>query len=91
MEKKLGYFKDLYQKGQKFELLEWLYLGITILFVFIAGMIALLNQSFGVGLLVIPLISFVAFLANYVSWSLINTIAGHSTKTENKDKEKKSK
>ena len=86
MDKKLAYFKDLYKNNREFALLEWLYIGITVVFIFIAGLIALLNQSLGVGLLIIPLISFTAFAMNLICWSLINTIADHFTKEGAKKK-----
>lgn len=84
MDNKLGYFKELYKNNREFALLEWFYAVITVVFIFVAGLAALLNQSFGVGLLIIPLVSFVAFAMNLVCWSLINTIADHFTKPKDK-------
>ena len=86
MDKKLGYFKELYKNNREFALLEWLYGAITVIFIFVAGIVALLNQSFGVGLLIIPLVSFIAFAMNLVCWSLINTIADHFFKDNKKTK-----
>ncbi len=81
----MGYFKDLYDNNREFALLEWLYLAITAVFIFFAGLTALLNQSFGVGILIIPLVSFTTFAMNLVCWSLIKTIADHFLKTKKKD------
>ena len=74
MDKKLGYFKDLYQNHREYTLLQWLYAIIAVLGVIIAGLVALMNQTLGISILIVPGIFGVAFLANLVAWSLLNTV-----------------
>lgn len=88
MEQELAYFKKLYQEKRTFELLEWLYLAITIVTVFVAGIVALLNQSIGVGLLIIPLVSFIALITNFVCWSVMDAIIQRFIKPEKPTKKK---
>ena len=74
MNKKLGYFKDLYQKHREYTLLQWLYAIVAILSLVICGIIALMNQTLGISLLIIPLTFGVAFATNLVIWSLLSTV-----------------
>ena len=64
----------LYKEGQKLVLLEIAYFAITILAFAIAGVIALFNQSLGVSILIIPLVTLVAGIMNIIAWSLVKLI-----------------
>ncbi len=65
---------DLYQEGRELILLEWAYAIISICSLLLAGLFALVSQPLGIGLLIIPLVSFVAFTMNIVAWALIKLI-----------------
>ena len=67
----LGYFLGLYQEKKQVALLAWAYGIIAVAFTLLAGLIALINQSIGVGFLIIPLVAAVAFSVNIVMWALI--------------------
>ena len=70
----LGYFLGLYQEKKQVALLAWAYGIIAVVFTLLAGLIALINQSIGVGFLIIPLVAAVAFSVNIVMWALIRFI-----------------
>ena len=67
----LNYLQKLYLERRELSILELAYLIISLASFIIAAVIALLNQSLGVALLIIPFISFLAFSANIIVWSLI--------------------
>ena len=56
-------------------MLEWVYLGMVVVSVIVAGVCALIDQSVGVGLLIIPLVAFIAMSMNVVAWALIKLAA----------------
>lgn len=68
----LRYFIDLYRKNRQLALLSIVYGLIAIVFVFIAGIFALINQSVGIAILIVPLIAISALCANVVAWALIH-------------------
>lgn len=68
-------FVELYQEGKELVLLEWTYLLLAVAFFLLAGIVALFNQALGVGVLIIPLVSFVTLTMNIVAWSLIHYVA----------------
>lgn len=70
-----SYFKKLQKDNNRFGMLEYAYIIIVIVSIFIAGIIALFNQSLGVSLLVIPLIAAAAGTLNLVIWSLTKLAA----------------
>lgn len=65
---------ELYQEGRELILLEWTYAIISICSLLLAGLFALVSQPLGIGLLIIPLVSFIAFTMNIVAWALIKLI-----------------
>lgn len=67
----------LYKEGQKLTLLEIAYFAITILAFGVAGIVALFNQSLGVSILIIPLITLIAGVMNIIAWSLVKLIIEH--------------
>ena len=67
----------LYKEGKELTLLEIAYFTITIVSFAVAGIIALFNQSFGVSILVVPLVALVAGVMNIVAWSLVKLIVEH--------------
>jgi len=77
----------LYKEGKELTLLEIAYFSITVISFAIAGIVALFNQSFGVSVLIIPLVALVAGLMNIVAWSLVKLIVEHLISSR---KEKKS-
>ncbi|MBQ9019979.1 hypothetical protein IJ096_01510 [Candidatus Saccharibacteria bacterium] len=74
MDKKMGYFKNLYVNHREYALLQWLYAIIALLGLFISGIVALMNQTLGISILIVPGIFSIAFVANLVAWSLLNTV-----------------
>ena len=64
----------LYKEGKELTLLEIAYFTITIVSFAVAGIVALFNQSFGVSILVVPLVALVAGVMNIVAWSLVKLI-----------------
>lgn len=78
--KLLQYFKQLYKEQRELTILEVTYLIIAVLSFLVAAVIALLNQSLGVALLIIPFVSFLALSANMIVWALVRMFLDESTK-----------
>lgn len=72
--KKIPYFLHLYQNRRELVLLEWAYAALAVTSLIVAGLFALLNQPLGVGLLIIPLVSFIALTMNIVAWALVKLL-----------------
>lgn len=79
----------LYKDGKKLTLLEIAYFAIAIISFGIAGVIALFNQSFGVSILIVPLIALIAGVMNIVTWALVKLIIEHLVASRNNSKAKK--
>jgi hypothetical protein len=71
----LEYFSRLYAEKRELALLEWTYLAMVIASILIAGVFALFNQALGVGILIVPLVAFIAMSMNVVAWALIKLAA----------------
>ncbi|MBR6097737.1 hypothetical protein IKP94_03245 [Candidatus Saccharibacteria bacterium] len=67
----LGYFLGLYQEKKQVALLAWAYGLVAVAVTILAGLVALINQSVGVAIMIVPLIAVVAFSVNVVMWALI--------------------
>ena len=67
----LNHFLGLYQDKKQIALLSWAYGIIAVFATVVAGLIALVNQSLGVGIMIIPLVAIVAFSVNIIMWALI--------------------
>ena len=92
----LRYFIGLYRKNRQLVLLSWVYGILAVVLVFIAGIFALINQSVGVAILIVPLIAICALSANVVTWALIHLMLDSTAKKledaeKAKDPRKKSK
>ncbi len=86
----LKYFLDLYSKNRQLVLLSWVY-GITaVICVFIAGIFALINQSFGIAILIVPLVAVCAMAANIVVWALIHLVFDAAVKKYEEQNQTKS-
>jgi Na+/melibiose symporter-like transporter len=85
----LKYFLNLYRDRKQITLLSWVYAAVAVIFVFIAGIFALVNQSFGVSMLIIPAISVVALIANVVIWALIKLVLDVASEKTGVNEEKK--
>lgn len=83
----LQYLKQLYKEQRELTILEITYLIIAVLSFLIAAVIALLNQSLGVALLIIPFVSFLALSANMIVWALVRMLLDESTKNDYKKSE----
>ena len=83
----LQYLKQLYKEQRELTILEVTYLIIAILSFLVAAVIALLNQSLGVALLIIPFVSFLALSANMIVWALVRMFLDESTKNDHKKSE----
>lgn len=62
---------DIYHKKGQVALLSYTYSAIALLGLIFAGFCALVNQSFGVAVLIIPLVSVTALCMNVVVWALV--------------------
>ena len=80
----LQYLKQLYKEQRELTILEVTYLIIAVLSFLVAAVIALLNQSLGVALLIIPFVSFLALSANIIVWALVRMLLDESTKNDHK-------
>lgn len=69
------HFTKLYEERRELALLQWTYFVMAILSVLIAGIFALINQSLGVSILIVPLVAFVAMSMNIVAWALVKLAA----------------
>ena len=83
----LIYLKQLYKEKRELTILEVTYLIIAIISFLVAAVIALLNQSLGVALLIIPFVSFLALSANMIVWALVRMLLDESTKNDYKKSE----
>lgn len=83
----LQYLKQLYKEQRELTILEVTYLIIAVFSFFVAAVIALLNQSLGVALLIIPFVSFLALSANMIVWALVRMLLEESTKNDYKKSE----
>lgn len=83
----LIYLKQLYKEKRELTILEVTYLIIAIISFLVAAVIALLNQSLGVALLIIPFVSFLALSANMIVWALVRMLLDESTKNDHKKSE----
>ena len=71
-------------------LLSWVYGIIAVVFVFVAGIFALINQSVGVAILIVPLIAICALSANIVVWALVHLMLDSTAqKLEESEKSRK--
>ena len=94
---------SLYRGGKQLILLEIAYIALAVAAFFAAGVVALFNQSLGVGILIVPLVALISGAMNVVIWSLVRSfvealakIKGYSetkdnTKTTVKTTKKSSK
>ena len=62
---------DIYHKKGQVALLSYTYGAIALVSVVFAGFCALVNQSFGVAVLIVPLVSIIALCMNVVVWALV--------------------
>ena len=83
----LIYLKQLYKEKRELTILEVTYLIIAIISFLVAAVIALLNQSLGVALLIIPFVSFLALSANMIVWALVRILLDESTKNDYEESE----
>ncbi|MBO4854905.1 hypothetical protein J6X15_02140 [Candidatus Saccharibacteria bacterium] len=80
-------FSKMYREKDQVGLLTWAYVIISVAVVIVAGLIALINQSVGVAILIIPLVAVAAMCANVMVWSLIRFILQtHETKEKAKQR-----
>lgn len=83
-------FTKMYREKRQVSLLTWTYAIISAAVIVVAGLIALINQSVGVAILIIPLIAVAAMCANIMVWSLIRFILEtHEQKTKAKARAEK--
>ena len=71
----INYIVKLYREGRELALVELAYFVITLLAFVVAGAVALFNQSLGVSVLVVPLVSLIACVMNVVAWALVKLVA----------------
>lgn len=81
------YLAKLYEERRELALLQWTYLAMAVVSVIIAGIFALINQSLGVSILIVPLVAFVAMSMNIIAWALVKLAA--DTFMKNKTSKKK--
>ena len=70
----VNYFMNLYRNRKQIILLTWAYLLLAGITVLVAGVCALINQSVGVAMLILPLIAIIALCMNVVAWSFVRFI-----------------
>ena len=87
----LNYFVDLYKRDKQITLLTWCYSVIAVVFLLVAGMIALINQPLGVAILIVPLIAIIALCMNIVFWALIHLAISEKSKQKTEKPASKSK
>lgn len=85
----LRYFIDLYRKNRQLTLISWVYGIIAVVFVFVAGIFALINQSVGVAILIVPLVAICALSANVVVWALVHLMLDSTAKKLEENEKKK--
>ena len=91
MKSVLNYFVDLYKRNKQITLLTWCYSVIAVVFLLVAGMIALINQPLGVAILIVPLIAIIALCMNIVFWALIHLAISEKSKQKTEKPASKSK
>ena len=86
----INYLIKLYNERRELTLLEIAYFALSVISFIVAGTISLFNQSFGVSILIVPLIALVAGVVNIVAWSLIKIlIEGLASRKDTKKTTKK--
>lgn len=85
----LRYFIDLYRKNRQLTLISWVYGIIAVVFVFVAGVFALINQSVGVAILIVPLVAICALSTNVVVWALVHLMLDSTAKKLEENEKKK--
>ena len=71
----MDYIRKLYADRRELALLEWTYFAIIVVSVLIAGIFALFDHSFGISILIVPLVALTAMSMNVVAWALIKLAA----------------
>lgn len=66
-----NYFIKMYKEKKQVALLTWAYSALALISIVVAGLCALINQSVGVGMLIIPLVAIIALCMNVTAWSLV--------------------
>ena len=85
-------FTKMYREKRQVSLLTWTYAILSVAIIIVAGLIALINQSVGVAILIVPLIAVAAMCANVMVWSLIRFILEtHEQKEKAKARAEKQK
>lgn len=72
----------LYQAKRELTLLQGTFLGLTLLSLMVAGLLALINQSVGVAALAIPALGAVILTVNTVAWALIRMVIENTIKRD---------
>ena len=82
------YLMKLYRERKQITLLSWFYGTVAVVFVFFAGLCALVNQSFGVAVLIVPLVAMVALCANVTCCALVKLCISHIEELPQEDPNK---
>ena len=83
-----NYFKKAQKENNKFGMLEYVYVAIAAITIFIAGIVALFNQNLGLSIAFVPLASISIAGVNVIVWSLTKLFAD-SVKTKESPKTSK--
>ena len=87
-----NHFLNLYKNKKQIAVLSYVYLYVALFFVLIAGICALVNQQFGVKMLVVSVVALGTFCVNIVTWALvcfvIDAITERAKEKEAEDKKK---
>ena len=73
----LEYIQKLYEEKKQIVLLSWFYAAVALVCFFIAGICALVDQSFGISVLIVPIVALTALCANITVWALIKLLVAH--------------
>ena len=77
MENFINYILKLYKEKKQIVLLSYFFAAVAAICFVIAGFCALVDQSFGISLLIVPIVALTALCANITVWALIKLFVAH--------------
>lgn len=69
----IKYFTNLYKENRQIALLTWIYGSVAVVSLLVAGLFALINQTIGQALLLVPGICVLVLIMNLIVWSLVRS------------------
>lgn len=85
----IDYLTRLYQQKRELIILEFSYALVALVTFLVSAVIALLNQPLGISLLIVPLISLLALVVNFIIWASVRILIEEATRNQTASETKK--